>query len=689
MQYNTHGAGATSHDATNTEIPCRHSGAHRLGRLGGRAKAAFTVNQKAYYLDPAQLAFVRPGLQVRILSATIDSEGRVQARFRVTDPRGVPLDRLGVLTPGTVSTSFVAAVLPAAQAQYTAYTTRVQTSPITQRSATQAGSDSPAGAYQQVAEGEYTYTFSTRAPQTIDRAATHTIGVYSSRNLSEFNLGTQYDDDVFHFVPDGSPVRNRRDIVRTETCNRCHDQLGEHGGSRRSVELCVLCHSPQTSDPDTGNTVNLPVMVHRIHMGADLPSVQAGTPYRIIGNQQRVFDFSEVRFPADARRCETCHVQSGANAGAQAANYLTKPTRATCGACHDDVNFATGANHVDLPQVSDNQCAACHTPQGELEFDASIRGAHTIPTHSQALPGTTFEILRVDDGAPGRKPTITFSIRERSGKPILPSQMNSLRFVAGGSTYDYPGFFTEDARAATGPEGAYRYTFQQAIPEDARGTYAVGIEGYRNVTLLEGTRKEMTVRDAGINKVFYFAVTDSTAAPRRAVVSQEKCNTCHSFLEVHGSNRNQVEHCVTCHNANQTDTARRPADQQPPESVHFKTLIHKIHTGKELSSDFTVFGFGNVPHNYNKVGFPGDRRNCSACHVNNSEQLPLREGLLPSQAPRDLLNPQEPITAACLSCHTGRPAASHALTNTSRLGEACATCHGPNADFSINRAHAR
>jgi len=52
-----------------------------------------------------------------------------------------------------------------------------------------------------------------------------------------------------------------------------------------------------------------------------------------------------------------------------------------------------------------------------------------------------------------------------------------------------------------------------------------------------------------------------------------------------------------------------------------------------------------------------------------SEQLPLREGLLPSQAPRDLLNPQEPITAACLSCHTGRPAASHALTNTSRLGE--------------------
>lgn len=61
-----------------------------------RQNPQFTSSQKAYYLDPKQIAFVRPGLVVRILSASIDNEGRIQARFRVTDPRGLPLDRLGL-----------------------------------------------------------------------------------------------------------------------------------------------------------------------------------------------------------------------------------------------------------------------------------------------------------------------------------------------------------------------------------------------------------------------------------------------------------------------------------------------------------------------------------------------------------------------------------------------------------------
>jgi OmcA/MtrC family decaheme c-type cytochrome len=100
-----------------------------------------------------------------------------------------------------------------------------------------------------------------------------------------------------------------------------------------------------------------------------------------------------------------------------------KPSRRACGSCHDDVNFATGENHADLPQVSDNQCSTCHTVQGELEFDISIKGAHTIATKSRELPGTTFELLSVADGAPGKKPTVSFSIKDKSGKPILPSEM--------------------------------------------------------------------------------------------------------------------------------------------------------------------------------------------------------------------------------------------------------------------------
>jgi len=43
-----------------------------------------------------------------------------------------------------------------------------------------------------------------------------------------------------------------------------------------------MCHTPQTVDPDTGNTVDMKVFIHKLHMGSQLPSVKAGTPYQVI-----------------------------------------------------------------------------------------------------------------------------------------------------------------------------------------------------------------------------------------------------------------------------------------------------------------------------------------------------------------------------------------------------------------------
>ena len=59
--------------------------------------------------------------------------------------------------------------------------------------------------------------------------------------------------------------------------------------------------------------------------------------------------------------------------------------------------------------------------------------------------------------------------------------------------------------------------FQQPIAAEATGSFAVGIEGYRNITLMQGTMKETVVRDAGVNKVTYFSVDGSRVQPRRQV----------------------------------------------------------------------------------------------------------------------------------------------------------------------------
>lgn len=659
--------------------------------LVSETKPVWTALDKAYYADPNLVAFVRPGLEIQVLSAEIAADGTIRVRVRFTDPKGMPLDREGILTPGPITASFIIATIPKGQRQYVAYTTRVQTSPITGQSAVQAAADT-GGTWQKVGDGEYIYTFRTKAPPDIDRSATHTIGVYANRDLTEFDLGVHLQSVEYDFVPDGSPVKVRRDVIRDQSCNRCHDRLTGHGTTgREGVRNCVLCHTPQTVDPDTGNTLDFAVIIHKIHRGRDLPSVRAGKPYRLIGFRQTVYDYSNVVFPvmdADStRQCTICHEpDTGAE---QADAWLTRPNRAACGSCHDDVNFATGEGHANLPQVSDNLCGYCHLPQGELEFDISIKGAHTTPRLSRELPGVLFEILDIWNTRPGQRPTVMFTLKDRTGAPLSPSQFQTLALTIAGPTTDYSTYIRESALSATGSGDRYEYTFQRPIPEDAKGTWAVAIEGRRQVKLLAGTVKEMTVYDSGRNVIKYFSVDGSQPTPRRQVVALANCNACHGDVNFHGTLRNQIEYCVMCHNPRTTDAAQRPAEAAPSESVDMRLMIHRIHAGSRLTREYTIYGFGRTPHNYNEVHYPGQLNNCAKCHVGDSQQLPLRAGLLQVTDPRGWLNPVGPESAACLGCHDSLPAASHALANTSALGESCAACHGPEREFSVNRVHAR
>src|SRR5690348_6751786 len=75
-------------------------------------------NQKAFYAEPKLVAFVRPGLLIKITSAAIAQDGAITVNYSLTDPQGLPLDRTGVQTPGAISTTFIAAYIPAGQTQY-------------------------------------------------------------------------------------------------------------------------------------------------------------------------------------------------------------------------------------------------------------------------------------------------------------------------------------------------------------------------------------------------------------------------------------------------------------------------------------------------------------------------------------------------------------------------------------------
>jgi len=640
----------------------------------------YSASQKEFYLESKDLAFIRPGLQIEIQNAAIAGD-TAKVSFRIADDKGQPLDRDGVTTPGVVSLNFVFARIQQGERQYTAYTTRMQPNPTTGELFLQATRDS-GGSYSGGPEGVYTYTFGTRIPAAgYDATVTHTVGIYATRDLGEFGLKTYVANAVYDFVPAGGPVTVVRDVVRTENCNStCHDPLAVHGGgARREVRLCVLCHTPQTTDHVTGNTVDMKVMIHKIHRGADLPSVKAGGSYQIEDE-----DFSEIRFPRDIRNCEVCHVK-----GSQSQNYLTQPAREPCGACHDDVNFATGEKHgLGGVQGSDAACTLCHPPETGRDFDISIKGSHVVPEKSSQLAGVNFEIRSVDGTSPGSKPTVTFNITDNKGNVIEPSSMNRFRLGLGGPTNDSVFHVREDASKATAGQSAYVYQFSTAIPADAKGTFVVAAEGFRDVTLTKVDGTTLTAREAGSNKLFYFGVTDPTPVKRRAIVTQTKCNECHQNLAVHSKSRDSVEYCSVCHRPGFTDEAERPADKQPAEAMDFKNLIHKIHTGHNLENEFTIYDAGE-PENFNEVHYPGDGRNCSKCHEGTSYQLPLPEGLLASVTPRGFFSPTPPATTACLGCHDGLSTAAHAFVNIAPFGEACATCHAEGSEFAVTRVHAR
>jgi OmcA/MtrC family decaheme c-type cytochrome len=656
------------------------------GVAGGIRKFGFTPEQKAFYANERTLNFVRPGLVLGVLGAEIGADGTISTTFRITDPMGVPLDREGRVTPGAVSLSFVAATIPQDGKHYTSYTTRVQRSPITGVSATQAAADT-GGTYTVLGDGEYRYTFRTRAPGGFDRTATHTIGVYSSRNLNEFELGVSYASATFNFVPAGGAVTKVRDVIKTASCNGCHTQVSAHGGSRRGVEMCVLCHSPQTVDPDTGNTVDMTVMTHKIHMGKELPSVRAGGKYSIIGNGQRETDYSHVGFPANNRNCAACHVQEGPNAATQA-TAMYQPTRMACGSCHDDIDFAAGKGHP--VQLDDSRCAQCHRPSGQREWDLSIDGAHTRPEKSRNLKGIAIEILEVRETNAGQQPSISYRLKDGDGNALTPSELTSLSFVLAGPTSDYTAYWSESGRTdPPSPGGSATHRFARAIPAGATGSYSISAEGYRNVTFEGPGRQPVTVRDPLKNVTTYFSVDGKAVEARRTIVSLTKCNACHSDLEAHGRNRNQIEHCVECHNPTLTDAARRTPAQMPAESVNFSSMIHRIHTGTTQGRPYVIYGFGGSANDFSKAALPTDPRNCSACHVNNTERLPIAENLQNVVDPRGWLTNPGPAGAACLSCHTSKDAAAHVQLTTAPLGESCNVCHGPNAAFSVAKAHAQ
>ena len=323
-------------------------------------------------------------------------------------------------------------------------------------------------------------------------SGTYTVGVqlykyYTVEDVETRDAGVATFDVLF-----GSAVGiEPREVVTNANCNACHTDLRVHGGGRKDVRLCVLCHTSGAEDKSNpavaggtpGVSIDFRVMIHKIHDGAHLPSVLGvgvnadgsrnygvtAQPYLIMGHQDSLNDFSGVSFPvwpnlsiamprdqgytalATAERATEDTIRKGATAcakchggAAQGDLYKVQPSRRACGSCHDDINWSKPytANGSTMPaQTHDGACAICHTASGG---SLPVEESHRHPLLDPAVnPGLRVNVSALTEAGasngngkidPGEKIQAQFTLTNDAGAAVDPAALASITAIVGGPT---------------------------------------------------------------------------------------------------------------------------------------------------------------------------------------------------------------------------------------------------------------
>ncbi len=454
-------------------------------------------------------------LAMTISKVTVASAPVVE--FRVTDQDGFGVDRLSTddlrftiakLVPGSPSPNWQSYIVTTA-------TSSANGAPGNGRTAVQATRENN-GTLVDRGDGEYRYTFATDVANvtcpapcvdafgnaldlSFDAQLTHRVGIQTRGDLPPVNA-------VYTFRPSDGATTGlaSREIVKTARCNNCHDRLEAHD-ARIEVKYCVTCHNPGSVDPDSidpakdnspglahsavrsSGAVDFKIMIHKIHRGEFLPSVERGPDfvegngddgtgeYAIWGYRNTKHDFSDIVFPQDIRNCSTCHGDSDPETP-QGGNWESAPSIEACGSCHDHIKFGVQGRNEFNPSadvdghpggvMTDNStCVNCHT-NGIIA--GSVASDHQVP-EKVAAANFQFNILSIcgiavvdgradTDGEaacqPGGSPTVTFSvtdptgaanhlhgnaygIRSADGDPEFRSPAASLNVLASWNTVDY------------------------------------------------------------------------------------------------------------------------------------------------------------------------------------------------------------------------------------------------------------
>ncbi len=665
---------------------------------------------------PGSFNQVPEELQIRITDVSINSAPVI--KFEATDQFGFPFDQL---TQGQPSFT-IAKLVPGTGGDsdhWQSYLNQIEPAGVGPgtEDAVQARTESD-GTLVNNGDGTYEYTFATDLDSVTDPVTvpfepdlTHRVGLEIRGSFLGESL--PLTNAVFTFQPSSGLTDNipRRKIVAQASCNSCHGELSFHGNGRQDVDLCVTCHNPGSTDANSGNSLAFRVLTHKIHMGEQLPSVESGGEYVIYGFRDSKHDYSDVAFPQSPQTCVKCHDPASSETP-DASNIVMRPTIASCGSCHDNVDFSAGAagGHPGGIVTDNSECSVCHA---ENKIAGSVLESHAIPA-KVAASQFSYNILEVTSTGPAEFPSIVFSVTDPTNNderydlkndPEFTSSQSRLAVILAWDTSDYTNSGSGSAPAGVvsinalansttaNGDGTFTALSPEAIPLEVTGSGAVAIEGHPAADPDGDGTFDVAVKVTGA--VDYFPITDTQAQPRREVVELASCQNCHGEndgLSLHGSNRtDNVQLCVMCHNPRATDLAVRPADPDGENdseintnavdnaeeaTIDFKQMIHAIHGADKRTEDLIVYGFGNSVHNFSGVRYPRESSDCLACHADGTFELPLPAAVLGTT-----IDTQATVnTASPFGTSDFLPSLTEALSQDddkviTATASACSACH--------------